>query len=147
MSQFSFHYRKDILAEEDSNGECHLNYYMNGQPADFGDDGKKIKGIEFMPNVQVGGKGEVVDYLYFSGSGILYTVRARSGSFGCVMNSKLCLPPDLVQNERIIGLLGSPNRNRKDDWMTKSGKDLQHNGKTKWKTAFEYWYVKIRKNA
>ena len=125
----------DLFTEE-VNGECVINYYVEGKPADFGEDGNAIEGIEFMADVDIG--KEIVDYVFFTGSAVMYTVLPKKGSFGCVLNSKVCLPPKMVEEERIVGLLGSPDGNMADDWMNQSGQNLRHGGDTEWEAAYDY---------
>jgi len=125
----------DVFVEE-VEGVCVLNYYANGTLTDFGEDGKLWDGIDFQADIDVG--RDVVDYVYFTGSGVMYTVMAKKGSFGCVMNSKICLPPKMVQEEKIIGLLGTPDGNSGDDFMSAFGTDLKHGGNTGLRDAYDY---------
>jgi len=48
-----------------------------------------------------------------------------SAKFGCTMNTWICLPlndPELRSD--VVGLLGTPNGNREDDWTTPAGEVL-----------------------
>lgn len=46
---------------------------------------------------------------------------SKSSRFGCFFKVKLCLPDDYREGERLVGLLGSPNGNKYDDWMESDG--------------------------
>jgi len=130
----------DIIAEEGEGPKaCILNYFIDGKPAQWGPDGKhpitetgaQIDGIELHA------KGNK-DLLYFPDAGISYSVLVRYGNFGCVMMNDLCIPPKLAQEETIVGLFGSPNRNKMDDWMNKEDKNLFHQNSVKGARAYEY---------
>ena len=56
-------------------------------------------------------------------SGVSVSFRTqRSSSFGCYFESlNVFLPETVVSSQRVLGLLGSPNRDSKDDWMSRSG--------------------------
>jgi von Willebrand factor type D domain len=45
----------------------------------------------------------------------------KSSMYGCYFNVKICLPKDYRSDERLIGLLGSPNGSPFDDWMKPDG--------------------------
>lgn len=53
------------------------------------------------------------------------------------MNAKLCLPPEIAA-QNVVGLLGSPNGIKADDWMDHEGKALERSNNGKGKAAFEY---------
>ena len=125
----------DVFTEMVDN-RCSLNYYVNGVPADFGEDGEAIDGIIYMPNVYTG--KETVDYVFFTGSAVMYTVLAKKGNFGCVLNSKVCLPPSMVNEQRIVGLLGSPNGKRSDEWMNPYGVSVGNGGSNQYRNAYDY---------
>ena len=56
---------------------------------------------------------------YYHNSGFQISVKARSTSAnGCVLMVKLCLPYDWERtNERLVGLVGSPDGEKSNDWM------------------------------
>eukprot|EP00178_Gracilaria_changii_P026532 TRINITY_DN816_c0_g1_i11.p1 TRINITY_DN816_c0_g1~~TRINITY_DN816_c0_g1_i11.p1 ORF type:complete len:1211 (-),score=140.56 TRINITY_DN816_c0_g1_i11:149-3781(-) len=56
-------------------------------------------------------------------SGVESSFRLRSsGVFGCYFESlQIFLPRHVVDTGNVIGLLGSPNNNFQDDWMTRAG--------------------------
>jgi len=106
----------DIFTEM-VDGKCILGYYVEGKETDFA---TPVNGLSF----EGGGDGGNSDYLFFTGSGIMYSVFAKNGSFGCVLNSKLCLPPSFVQEQKIVGLLGTPDGVKNNEWTTSSGQRL-----------------------
>jgi len=86
-------------------------------------------------------------FFYFPGSGISFHIRKKHSSMlGCFLNVKLCLPDDITQQERIVGLLGTPNGNTEDDFMDSNGVDLGHKSILEWKDAYDYctqnWCIK-----
>ncbi|CAB9503462.1 RHS Repeat [Seminavis robusta] len=99
----------DVYTEE-VDGTCVLMYYVDGNATDFSEP---VPGISF--------EDSETDYIFYTGSGIMYSVSAKDGKFGCVLNSKLCLPRSLVDDEDIVGLLGTPDGSPDNDWTTPSG--------------------------
>ncbi|KAL7447582.1 hypothetical protein ACHAXS_001865, partial [Conticribra weissflogii] len=45
----------------------------------------------------------------------------KSNSFGCYIMVQVTLPGSFRTGEKLLGLLGTPNRNKDDDWMTQNG--------------------------
>jgi hypothetical protein len=64
----------------------------------------------------------------------MFTTSVKMGSFGCVLNSKICLPPNIATGEKIVGLLGSPFG---PDWMDETGKALDSTN-SDWLPAYNY---------
>jgi DNA-binding protein YbaB len=114
----------DIFTEK-VDGECALYYFVDGQPTDFT---TPVSGISFEDGE---GSSDTSDYLFFTGSGIMYSVYAKNGNFGCVINSKLCLPPSMVEKEDIVGLLGTPDGLIKNEWTTPTGAELSQSNTDK----------------
>lgn len=86
-------------------------------------------------------------WFWFPGSGISVHIRRKqSATLGCYFNVKLCLPEDIQDQERLVGLLGSPNKKASDDFMARDGTSLVHGGNTEWKAAYDYctenWCIK-----
>lgn len=109
----------DVFTEMEDD-VCNLYYYANGEPTDFS---APVPGISFEGNGD--DSTDKADYLFFTNSGVMYTVYAKKGNFGCVLNSKICLPPAMVQEEDIVGLLGTPDGIDTNEWTTPSGAKLQ----------------------
>lgn len=78
-------------------------------------------------------------YFFFPGSKISLHIRKKhSDAMGCYMNLKICLPDEIVKDEKIVGLLGSPNGDASDDWMDPQGNNLDHQDKVDWAQGFNY---------
>ena len=108
----------DVFTEK-VDGQCVLYYYVDGVATDFS---TAVPGISFEGN---GDKGTVTsDYLFFTSSGFMFTTYAKDGMYGCVLNSKFCLPPSMVDTEDIVGLLGTPDGLTNNEWTTPSGAEL-----------------------
>ena len=133
----------DAVATNPESGKCGVNYYVGVDdgpmepmlPAAFGDDGRDVPGIEFFHQVKVG--KDHVDYVFFPESGIMMTVFVRQGTYGCVLAAKICLPPSMLAEEDIVGLMGTPNGDKTDEWMDSDGNTL--NPRTRlWRNAYNY---------
>lgn len=108
----------DIFTEK-VDGQCVLYYYVDGVATDFS---SPVPGVSFEGNGDA--SKDKSDYLFFTSSGFMYTVYAKDGMYGCVLNSKFCLPPSMVENEDIVGLLGTPDGLKNNEWTTPSGAQL-----------------------
>ena len=90
----------------------------------IGDDNVQIEKIlKRNKNDSINSWGYVI---YYKDTKVQLTVQAKKSSTnGCVLAAKICLPYDYerLQNEQFVGLLGSPNDDKSDDWMqhTKNG--------------------------
>lgn len=127
----------DLIAEEDDSdgGACVLNYYINGVIADFGEDGKAIPGVELHGDTP---GTDYSDMIYFPDSGIVYNVVVKYGNFGCVLNNDICLSPQMFEDETIVGLFGSPDGNKENDWMDAEGKNLFHQNQVEDARGYEF---------
>ena len=133
----------DAVATNPRNNVCGVNYYVGVNdgpmepmlPAAFGDDGRDVPGIEFFHQVKVG--KDKVDYVFFPESGIMVTVFVRKGTYGCVLAAKICLPPSMLAEENIVGLMGTPNGDKSDEWMDSDGNTLAR-GTGLWRNPFDY---------
>jgi len=101
---------------DDASQQCVIDYYLDGVEPDWTTIDSTV--IDY----QVQGLGSsAVHYIYFPSTGLMYTVSAKWGSFGCRMNSKICLPPDFINANKIVGLLGTPDGNTNNEWTSKTG--------------------------
>eukprot|EP00797_Seminavis_robusta_P033006 Sro755_g197590.1 Mucin 4, cell surface associated (345) ;mRNA; f:10614-11648 len=65
----------------------------------------------------------------------------KSSKFGCFFNIKICIPDEIRKSESLVGLLGSPNANRFDNWMKSDGTVLPFPSTKKtsrFQTAYDY---------
>jgi len=95
---------------------CDYTMYVNGVQQNQ---------IQTVTNVtSVYNDGSYLTFMYMW-TGISINVGVRnSGKFGCVMSVQVCIPPKTANGETIVGLLGTPNNNREDDWTYSDGTDF-----------------------
>jgi len=106
-------------------GECVIDYFLTLNGAEVQWPAVATDRIDF----QRSGVGtRSVDYVYFPDTGLMYTVSAKWGSFGCRMNSKICIPPDFINQNTIVGLLGSPDGSAGNEWMKPNGAPVPNRG-------------------
>jgi hypothetical protein len=106
-----------------SNG-CTPYVYVDGIKVDV-DAGDVLDSSVQIQKVST--KKDVGYIIYYHGSKVqLTTMAKKSSANGCVLASKICLPYDYERSgETFVGLLGTPNDDKSDDWMTKSGGNLK----------------------
>lgn len=120
-------------------GKCWMQHYVDGAQTNLnknyvlhGTYAAKSTGVHFI-------KKKKNRFFVFPTSGISVEYKPKlSKRNGCVFALKVCVPDDIKANEKFIGLMGSPDGDKSNDWMDKSGVDLKHGGNTKWKPAYEY---------
>lgn len=101
-------------------GSCFPYVYVNGLKMDVLTEDMGDNVIQVAKTTTGTGKRLQSGYaFYYHDSGFQITVLAKvSSKNGCVLNTKICLPDDWERsNERIVGLLGTPNDQVTDDWM------------------------------
>ena len=97
----------------DESGQCVIKYTINGVEHNFGAT-EEVDGVQFF-------RRDKERYMYFPGSDVSFHVTKRENHvFKCFMDVKLCMGDDL-KDERIIGVLGSPDGNSGNDFMTRTG--------------------------
>lgn len=145
MQVFATRVNGTNIANDPEDYECELSYYVSEgdevwNPTDFS---TPVDGISYEGNGD--DCNDKTDYLFFTNSGVMYTVYAKKGKFGCVLNSKVCLPPSLVQEEDIVGLLGTPDGIKTNEWTTPSGAELDQSDTGKaagYAMCTTYWCVR-----
>jgi len=61
-------------------------------------------------------------YFVYKESGISFRLAInKHPKFGCFFNVKLCLPDELIETERLVGQLGSPDGDPLNDYMNRDG--------------------------
>lgn len=87
----------------------------------------------------IGNEGAKRVTIYYPGSGLhLTSLLSESETYGCYLSSSICLPDDYRPKETFVGLLGSPNGDRKDDWMSPQGSPVSILGDKRFEAAYEY---------
>ena len=101
-------------------GSCHPHVFVNGLKMDVLTEDMGDNMIQVAKTTAGTGDRIQTGYVfYYHDSGFQITVLSKKSSVnGCVLNTKICLPDDWERsNERIVGLLGTPNDVASDDWM------------------------------
>lgn len=93
---------------------CPLDIFVNGMAVDIASAGSVASAVSIEQ------KGSTVELLSWWGVGIAATVR-RSQTFGCFLLVQVTIPCTYRPFERLVGLLGTPNGNRNDDWVAADG--------------------------
>jgi von Willebrand factor type D domain len=123
------------VPDEMTNG-CPIELMVDGVPHDIYNDGT---GSDFVQVQVVGQKGTQRVTIYYPSTGLHFTsLLSESETFGCYLSSSICLPDDYRPGESFVGLLGSPNGNRKDDWMTPQGSPVSILGDKRFEAAYQY---------
>lgn len=87
----------------------------------------------------IGNEGGKRVTIYYPSSGLHFTsLLSESDTYGCYLSSSICLPDDYRPTETFVGLLGSPNGDRKDDWMSPGGSPVSTLGDKRFEAAYEY---------
>jgi hypothetical protein len=90
---------------------CDLTYFINGAEVVLEDDpATGHDKLEFYAS------GNERDFIFASGVTLKVTLRSYVGD--CLLNSYICLPCDLA-DENIVGILGSPDDNSGNDYMNR----------------------------
>lgn len=77
-------------------------------------------------------------YFWFPQSGISLHYRfKRSKKLGTYLNACLCVPDD-VKEKNFVGMFGSPDGKPGNDFMDRTGKDLEHGGNTPWQFGYDH---------
>jgi hypothetical protein len=63
---------------------------------------------------------------------------SKSTKYGCFLSTKLCLPDDYRQEEKIVGLLGTPDDDESNEWTTVDGSPIAEEGARRFRKAYEY---------
>lgn len=87
----------------------------------------------------VGNSGARRVTIFYPGSGLHFTsLLSESETYGCYLSTSVCLPNDYRSSETFVGLLGSPNGDRKDDWMTPEGSVVSVVADKRFEPAYKY---------
>ncbi|CAB9503895.1 von Willebrand factor type D protein [Seminavis robusta] len=120
------------------NEKCDLHYYIDDEEhdldSDWSTDGTIALGTDKVNFFRSGSDR----YFHFQDSGVSFHVTLRYNHvFGCFINVKLCLP-DEIKSQRLVGIFGSPDGNKQNDFMDHDGTDLETVGKIYWGQIYDY---------
>ncbi|CAB9525491.1 expressed unknown protein [Seminavis robusta] len=114
----------DQPAPGDSNG-CGPDLYIGGKLIGTWNELPKLQNIDGMKVKTTKSKKEKGYVIKYLKSEVTLTVSAKkSNQNGCVMRAEICLPDcydRILRGEKFVGLLGTPNKDKSDDWRTKDG--------------------------
>lgn len=98
---------------------CPVLFYVDGVPRDL----QSSFGEGTLVNVTASASGSI-SVSYPNALEVNFFVQTSS-FFGCYFESvNVFIPETFIRNNRVIGILGSPNGNVSDEWMTQSGRPL-----------------------
>jgi len=119
---------------------CGLQYMIGGTQQNvhekYGRNGTISTGTEKIHFMHKAG----YKFLLWKDSGISIKYQTKhSKTLGCYLNAQFCIPDD-IKAESLVGLFGSPDGDKNNDFMDPDGKDLELvvKGKTGWKDAYDY---------
>ena len=105
-------------------GKCPIDYHVNGERNDLTHGSQSSQVI-----VQEMGEAAVVFFYPQTRLQLMFIVH-QSEAFGCFMSTKLCVPEDYRSEEKLIGLLGSPDRDGDNEWMDAQGNTVSSTGQS-----------------
>ena len=105
-------------------GKCPIDFHVNGERNDLTHGTQSSEVI-----VQELGETAAVIFYPKTGVQLLFLVH-QSEAFGCFMSTKLCVPDEYRSGEKLIGLLGSADRNTDNEWMDAQGNAVSSTGKS-----------------
>lgn len=109
-----------------NNGECKLNYYVDGVLTQFGANDRAGSAIYFQRRhawARRGNQHFKVNYrnLIFVKSGVFVQVYKKYHTwFGCYLNYKICVP-DSIKDSQLVGILGNADGNNSNEFMDREG--------------------------
>lgn len=122
----------------DFSSECPGHLYINGELQQV-PRGSSISQADYFITL---GESGAIDIQFFDGQAGVTAIRltgraSRIEGLDCVMSATICLPlnePEILENA--VGLLGTPNGNTEDEWISSTGEilELQRGGQV----AYEY---------
>lgn len=125
-----------ISVPDEITQECTIELFVDGVAHDIYGDGTNS---DYVQVKLVGSEGAQRITIYYPGSGLhLTSLLSESEKYGCYLSSSICLPDDYRPKETFVGLLGSPNDDRKDDWMTPQGSPVSNIGDHRFEPAYKY---------
>lgn len=128
------------VPEQKVNGQCQFSFSIGKEEAKL-----NTTIVDYFKDAKYDGKVNVFTnprnvFITFPEQNARVQVTA-GGSNRCVINTNLCLTPEKHGGaNNIVGLLGSPNGNGKDDWMNRDGtnRDIPGDKRTRNKKGHEW---------
>ena len=110
--------------------DCDIHYYVNDVRKEFNSfDVFDRKNRFYFARRTVQNHGwpySFRQFQFYNSGTILWASKAFDPIFGCYMNLQLCVPCGMDEKDDFVGLFGSPNYNKADDFITKSGERVDH---------------------
>ena len=116
--------------------ECPVDLYVDGVLQD------SLSYSGGMGAVEVSSSGSTGLQIRFPFTGLQIRPTVRfSTAFGCHLNLQVFLPFTYRMDETLLGLLGTPNGNRSDDWVTPAGIQYSNVPETTEDSVFDSAYT------
>lgn len=124
--------------------QCPIDLYVGGEKRSIYDG----SGVD---SVIVNKIGQAV-VIYYPKSGVqTVSLLKKSNKYGCFFSTKVCLPDDYREGEKLVGLLGSPDGNDRNEWMDSNGDEVAFTGSRRYRGAYEYctqfWCIRDAKKS
>jgi hypothetical protein len=111
-----------IDVPNDASNKCPIELYVDGHRRDI------FQGTG-LNSVVVRQIGETV-VIYYPETQVQFTTMIKATTkYGCFLSTQVCLPEDYRPDEQIIGLLGTPDDDKTNEWMKADGSPVPNNGK------------------
>ena len=116
-----------------SEHDCDVRYWIDGEQKEFNSwdvtdlDGRFAFKRRTRHHVDHNGNNYTIpfrQFYMFDSRAILWMSKGWDYVFGCHLNLQLCVPCDFGETHDLVGLFGSPNGDKTDDFRTISGEQL-----------------------
>ena len=94
---------------------CPIDFYVNGTAVDLAD-------ADLSSEIEVSQNGATTRINHVATNFAVDVTIQNSVSFGCHFIVQVMIPPVYRSEKTILGLMGTPNGDRTDDWMAPDGK-------------------------
>lgn len=123
-----------------NDSQCTPNVYIGGVKQSIGDGRTSIDGI----TIQKAGRHFT---FFYEESEVQLQTRVRgSRANGCVMDTDICIPDCYARSgERFVGLLGTPDGNKDNDWTSADGQtvfDVQPTNRKEYEYCVQNWCIR-----
>lgn len=116
---------------------CGIDMFVDGIPHDIETNGTQSDFVQV--TLAIGNEGVKRITVYYPASGLHFSsLLSESETYGCYLSSSVCLPDDYRTDETFVGLLGSPNGDRNDDWMSPTGSTVAIASDKRFRAAYDY---------
>lgn len=117
-------------SDMDSSGlvaSCPVDMYVDGERISLSHFRPNVDTTTTVPNVDVSVDPLTSIVIHYPLTGLRVTVHVRNAveTFGCHFRVQVFIPYDYIrQGETLVGLLGKPNLDSRDDWVDPNGQSL-----------------------